>query len=46
MRASSKCLRVESSGVAPTSPSSTSDTSVEAFVDPAVVVVVVPSPST
>ena len=46
MRASSKCLRVESSGVAPTPPSSTSDTSVEAFVDPAVVVVAVPSPST
>ena len=33
MRASSKCLRVESFVVAPPPPSFTSDTSVEAFID-------------
>ena len=44
MRASSKCPRVETSGVASPPPSSTSDTMVEEFVDPAVAAV--PSPST
>ena len=34
MRASSKCPKVESSSVAPPSPSSTSDPSTEAYVDP------------
>ena len=49
MRASSKHPRVESSGVAPTPPSSTSDNSAEAFVDLAIVAVAVatvPLPST
>ena len=45
MRASSKCHRVESSGVAPPSPSSTGDTTVEESVDPTTVVAV-PPPST
>ena len=46
MRASSKCPRVEFSGAAPLPPSSTGDTSAEAFVDPAVAVDAVPPPST
>ena len=46
IRASSKCPRVKSSGVAPSPPSSIGDTSVEASVDPAVVAAVVPLPST
>ena len=47
LRARSKCLRVESSGVVPPPPSSTGDTSTEASVDPATAaVVVVPPPST
>ena len=44
MRASSKCPRVEPSGVVPHSPSCTSDTMAEEFVDPAAADV--PSPST
>ena len=44
MRASSKRPRVESSGVAPPPPSSTSDTMVEKFIDPAAIDV--PPPST
>ena len=50
MRASSKCLRVESFVVAPPPPSSTSTTSSEASADPvaavAAVAAVVPPPST
>ena len=47
LRARSKRLRVESSGVVPPPPSSTGDTSTEASVDPATAaVVVVPPPST
>ena len=42
MRASFKCPRVESFGVAPPPPSSTGDTTAEEFVDP----VAVPLPST
>ena len=45
MRASSKRPRVESSGVVPPPPSSTSDTDVEAYVDPATAATV-PPPST
>ena len=44
MIASSKCLRVESFGIAPPPPSSTGDTSAEASVDPTAATV--PSPST
>ena len=43
MRASSKCPKVEPSYVAPPPPSSTGDTSAEAFVDPAAAI---PPPST
>ena len=48
MRASSKCPRVEPSGVVPHSPSCTSDTMAEEFVDPATTAAVadVPPPST
>ena len=45
LRASSKRPRVEPSGVAPSPPTSTGDTMVEAFVDP-VVAAAVPPPST
>ena len=44
MRASSKCPRVESFGIAPPPPSSIGDTSAEASVDPTAATV--PSPST
>ena len=48
MKASSKCPRIESSGVAPPPPSSTSDTTAEESVDPttATAATVVPPPST
>ena len=46
MRASSKCPRVESSGVASLPPSSIGDTFVEASIDPAVAVDAVPPPFT
>ena len=45
MRASSKCPRVETSGVAPPPPSSTGDTTAKESVDPAVAAAV-PPPST
>ena len=45
MRASSKCPRVEPSGVSPPSPSSTGDIMVEEFVDPAAADVPPPSSS-
>ena len=45
MRASSKCPRVKTSGVAPPSPSSTGDTTAEESVDPAAATAV-PPPST
>ena len=46
MRASSKCSRVEPSGVSPPSPSSTGDIMVEEFVDPTFATTAVPPPST
>ena len=45
MRASSKCLRVETSGVAPLSPSSTGDTTAKESVDHAATTAI-PPPST
>ena len=45
MRASSKCPRVETSGVAPPPPSSTSDTTAEESIDLAAVAAIAP-PST
>ena len=45
MRASSKCPRVESSGVIPPPSSSTGDTFAETYVDPAAAAVPPPFPS-
>ena len=45
MRVSSKCPRVETSGVTPPPPSSTGDTTTEESIDPAVAATV-PPPST
>ena len=46
MRASSKCPRVEPSGVAPPLPTSTGDTTTEASVDPTAAATTFPPPST
>ena len=43
MRASSKCPRVETSGVAPPPPSSTGDTTAKESVDPAATAISPPS---
>ena len=45
MRASSKCPRVKSSGIAPSPPSSTGDTTAEESIDPTATATV-PPPST
>ena len=45
MRASSKCPRVKSSGMAPSPPSSTGDTTAEESIDPTATATV-PPPST
>ena len=46
MRVSSKCPRVEPSGVAPPLPTSTGDTTTEASVDPTAAATTFPPPST
>ena len=46
MKASSKCPRVETSGVAPPPPSSISDTTTEESVDPIAIATAVAPPST